>query len=49
MAGLPDALDIIQVKGGVAGDEGNVLDMGLRDEQPVEGVAVVEGEIMGHA
>ena len=39
-AGLPDALDGVVVEDGVAGDDGNVFDLRLRDEKPVEWVSV---------
>ena len=43
-AGLPEALDFVCVKGGVVGDDGDVLHLGLCYEQPVEWVSVVAGE-----
>ena len=39
-----ETADVVGANGRVGGDEGQVLDPGLRDEQPVEWVAVVHGQ-----
>ena len=44
-AGLPDALDRVLVKGGVAGEDGQILNLALRDKQTVEWVTVVERQL----
>ena len=44
--GLPNALDWVLIEGGVTGDDGQVFNLRLRDDKPVEWVSVVEGEVM---
>ena len=43
-ARLPDSGERVTIEGSVAGNDGNVLDEGLRDEQPVEGISMMVGE-----
>jgi hypothetical protein len=40
---LPQPFDAVDVEGLVSTDDGQILDQGLRDDQTVEGIAVVKG------
>jgi len=39
----PDPLDAVIVEGLVSADDGQLLDQGLRDDQSIEGITVMEG------
>ena len=39
----PDTLHAVSVEGLVSADDGKTFDQGLRDDQTVEGIAVVKG------
>lgn len=41
---LPDRLDLMLGDQGVGGEDGQTLEVGLRDEHPIEGIAVQGGQ-----
>jgi hypothetical protein len=42
--GLPEPGDGIRIEGGIRADEGQLLDHRLRDQHPIERIAVMEWE-----
>ena len=42
-ASSPDPLHAVAVEGLVSADDGEILEQGLRDDQTVEGIAVMKG------